>query len=128
MGVFDWFKPSEPDKTIFEVGNDAGDHIVFTVPTKGSNTIRQALRDAGAVHDNDENNYASATVRDQASGRDSIAYRFRGQRVVDTKEDLEDNGDFEDNGDLEDDRTRDWDYEPTTAYDESKVPRKFRWW
>lgn len=128
MGLFDWFNPKESDETVFEVGNDAGDHIVFIVPTKGSNTIRQSLRDAGAIHDNDENNYASAAVRRQSGSRDSLMYRFRGQRIVDENEDLETNGDFEANGDFEDDRTRDYDYEPTTVYEESGVPRQFRWW
>jgi hypothetical protein len=47
MGIFDWFKDDEEDRSLVEISNDAGDHWVADVPTDGVKETEQALRDAG---------------------------------------------------------------------------------
>ena len=32
MGLFDWFKPGEEDRSLVEISNDAGDHWVADIP------------------------------------------------------------------------------------------------
>jgi hypothetical protein len=54
MGLFDWFKPDEEDRSLVEISNDAGDHWVADIPTSGVKETEQALRDAGLEQDNDD--------------------------------------------------------------------------
>ena len=123
MGLFKkLFNRPDDDESLIEVSNDNGDHWVANVPTENIVETSSLLMNAGIVRDHDDQlsrDYRAGTI---AEDRDHEEYRFRSARVVDEAEDLEENGD------LEDDRTRDWDREPTTAYDESQVPKQFRWW
>lgn len=123
MGLFkNLFNFSDSNESLIEVSNDNGDHWVASVPAEDIVETSSLLINAGVVRDHDDQlsrDYRAAII---AEDRDHKEYRFRTARVVDGAEDLELNGD------LEDDRTRDWDREPTTAYDESQVPKQFRWW
>ena len=94
MGLFDWFDPKEKDTTTFEVSNDSGDQFVFTVPTKGSNKIRTALRQAKLARDTDEADSASLRLKD-AARRDPQEHRWWAQRDIDEKEEVEWQGDQE---------------------------------
>lgn len=94
MGLFDWFKPEEKDTTTFEVSNDSGDQIVFTVPTKGTNKIRHALRNAGLSKDTDELDARGLYLKDDMR-RNPDEYRWWAQRDIDEKEEVEWQGDQE---------------------------------
>jgi len=94
--MFDWFRfnPNETDTTTFEVSNDEGDQIVFTVPTKGSNKIRKALRQADIPRDTDDFNSRSSSPKIVAN-RSPDGLRWWGQRDIDEKEEVEWQGDQE---------------------------------
>ena len=123
MSVFDWFQPQEPDTTTFEVSNDDGDQIVFTIPTKGSNKIRQALRNAGLARDKD---YVSKESLKDFIRRDHGEHRWWAQRDVDEQEDIEWQGDQEGGpADDEDDDTEGCDY---AVDDEASEQTALRFW
>ncbi|MGD1855406.1 MAG: hypothetical protein ACFB2W_14275 [Leptolyngbyaceae cyanobacterium] len=94
MALFDWFNPKEKDTTTFEISNDSGDQVVFTVPTKGSNKIRKTLRNAGFQKDHNEYRYKEINDDDMEL-RDTSAFRWWAQRDIDEKEDIEWQGDHE---------------------------------
>ncbi|MEM9806422.1 MAG: hypothetical protein AAF959_14190 [Cyanobacteria bacterium P01_D01_bin.56] len=94
MGVLDWFNPKEKDTTTFEISNDDGDQIVFTVPTRGSNRIRRQLREARLARDSD-NRYSRVRTDEFIAKRDSSELRWWAQRDVDPNEDREWQGDHE---------------------------------
>lgn len=123
MGLFNKpFHNSDSDESLIEVSNDNGDHWVASVLTEDIVATSSLLINAGVARDQDDQlsrDYRAGII---AEDRDHEEYRFKTAPVVDGAEDLEANGD------LEDDRTRDWDREPTTTYDESQVPKQFRWW
>jgi hypothetical protein len=108
MGILDWFKSDEEDRSLIEISNDSGDHWVADIPTRGVKATEKALRDAGVERDTDErllNIYQPSRIVDS---RDPKQYRYRAERVVDEGEDLEDShdqendqSDWEDNGDVE---------------------------
>jgi hypothetical protein len=89
MGIFDWFKDDEEDRSLIEISNDAGDHWVADVPTDGVKETERALRDAGVKEDNDDlisKIFGASRIADK---RDSEESRYRSDRVVDEEEDLE---------------------------------------
>ncbi|MEL6229589.1 MAG: hypothetical protein AAFR24_06730 [Cyanobacteria bacterium J06627_3] len=94
MGLLDWFNPKEKDTTTFEISNDDGEQIVFTVPTKGSNQIRRQLREARLARDNDDR-YSCERTEESVTKRDSSDLRWWAQRDVDPNEDREWQGDHE---------------------------------
>ncbi|MBT9317687.1 hypothetical protein [Leptothoe spongobia] len=105
MGLFAWFNPNEKDTTTFEISNDAGEQVVFTIPTKGSNKIRKTLRDAGLERDTDDL-FSRTTKYEEGQKRESQALRWWSQRDIDETEDIEWQGDHEGDtvSDMEDDR------------------------
>lgn len=114
------------DRSLIEVSNDNGDHWVADIPTKGVKETEQSLKEAGAVRDEDEQKvsrrFDAARVVDK---RDSNQYRYRSERVVDEKEDLEDNHDREDDrSDLEPDS----DDEPDNESERSAQSPVWRFW
>lgn len=128
MGLFDWFKPDEEDRSLVEISNDSGDHWVADIPRKGVEETERALREAGVERDTDDrllNVYRPDLV---VKKRDSQQYRYRSERVVDEGEDLEDSYDQEnDASDLEDDRS-DWE-DDRSDFEESEQPTSwFSWW
>ncbi|MEM9487088.1 MAG: hypothetical protein AAGA83_25740 [Cyanobacteria bacterium P01_F01_bin.116] len=125
MGLLDWFNLKETDTTTFEVSNDDGDQIVFTVPTKGSNKIRKALRDAHIYRDTDEQDYRGYTVTSRPVQRDSTQWRWWAQRDVDDKEDIEWQGDHEHGCTDQDDDTEGCD---PYADDEESEQTALRFW
>lgn len=110
MGLFGWLKPEAEaeDRSLIEISNDSGDHLVVDIPTKGVQETEKALREAGVARDDDErlvNTYQPSRIVDS---RDSSQHRYRSERVVDEGEDLEDSHDREnDTSDREEDRA-DW--------------------
>lgn len=124
MGLFDWFNPKEPDTTTFEVSNDDGEQIVFTVPTKGASEIRTGLRNAGIAKDTDDQ-YSRSRTELSAQRRDSSELRWWGQRDVDPKENLEENGDREP---VDDDTEFSFDQEQDYSdYEESEQDAEMFW-
>lgn len=124
--MFNWFNPKEKDTTTFEVSNDSGEQIVFTVPTKGSNKIRKALRDADIPRDTDERDVSAHCAKGGAQ-RDSQKHRWWAQRDIDEKEDVEWQGDQEGGpagNDEDDDREG---YDPFVD-DEESEQTALRFW
>lgn len=114
------------DRSLIEVSNDNGDHWVADIPTKGVKETEQSLKEAGAVRDEDaqkvSRRFDAARVVDK---RDSKQYRYRSERVVDEKEDLEDNYDREeDKSDLEPDS----DDEPDNESERSEQSPVWKFW
>lgn len=123
MSLFDWFQPQEPDTTTFEVSNDSGDQIVFTIPTKGSNKIRQAIRNAGLSRNSD---YRTMPSLKDFRQRDHNQHRWIAQRDVDELEDIEWQGDQEGGpADDEDDDTEGCDH---AVDDEASEHTALRFW
>ncbi|MBE9068856.1 hypothetical protein IQ260_19615 [Leptolyngbya cf. ectocarpi LEGE 11479] len=124
MGLFDWFNPTEPDTTTFEVSNDDGEQIVFTVPTKGASEIRTGLRNAGIPKDTDDT-YSRSRTELSVEARDPNELRWWGKRDCDPKEDLEPNGDREPvDDDTEPSFDREQDY---SDYEESEQDAEMYW-
>ena len=89
MGIFSWFKPDEADRTVGEISNDAGDHIVFDVPAKDEGTVRRIMRENNIEGDRDEQLSRQYNAAERVSRRDPDQHRYRMQKVVDPHEDLE---------------------------------------
>jgi hypothetical protein len=89
MGLFDWFKPDEEDRSLVEISNDAGDHWVADIPTSEVKETEQALRDAGLEQDNDDCLINIFGARRIVDNRDAQQCRYRSERVVNESEDLE---------------------------------------
>ena len=89
-------KDEEGDRSVFEVSNDKGDHWVGDVPSSAVDDVSRQLKDAGAIPDRDEQTVAKYINAAQiVDSRDGDQHRFKAERVIDEREDLEDNGDRE---------------------------------
>ena len=95
MGLFDWFNPNEEERTIGEISNDAGDHVVFDVPAKREGTVKKIMREGGIEADQDDRLLHVYGGRRQIENRDPHQHRYRMERVVNPTEDLEDSHDRE---------------------------------
>lgn len=105
MSLFNFWK-GEPDKSLIEVSNDSGDHIVIEMPTDYVREVEEELRKAGCKPDKTEAVGIQANTKRQQRAyekRDHKAFNFFSRRVVNDFEELECNGDYEqDDSDLED--------------------------
>ena len=128
MGLFGRRKSDDDDedRSLIEISNDSGDHLVVDIPTSGVKDTEKALRDAGVERDKDDqlvNTYQPSRIVDS---RDSKQHRYRSERVVDEGEDLEDSYDREnDTSDREEDRS---DWEDNGDQEESEQPASWRFW
>lgn len=121
MGLFDWFKDSEPDEGLIEVSNDEGDHWVISTPSEETEGVLGWLFGAGVREETSrgEQTYYRDNDRGWAETRDSHEYRAHGERVVDEYEDNEDSYD------REDDRS---DFDLQDGYAEEDEHSAERWW
>lgn len=82
----------EGDRSLIEIGNDAGDHYVADLPTNAVSGVEKELRKAGVEPDTDELDFKgqpASRVQRMLAKRDSNQHRYRSGRVVDEGEDLE---------------------------------------
>ncbi|MEA5449676.1 hypothetical protein VB780_13910 [Leptolyngbya sp. CCNP1308] len=128
MGLFGRRKrDDDDDRSLIEISNDSGDHLVVDIPTSGVKETEKALRDAGVERDDDERLVNTYQPRRIVDSRDSKQHRYRSERVVDEAEDLEDSYDREDVSDMEDDPSERED--DTSDFEESEQPATWRsWW
>lgn len=120
MGLFDWFKDSEPDEGLIEVSNDEGDHYVISTPSEDTDNVLGWLFGAGVQEETsrDEQSYHYKHQRGSIETRDSHEYRAQGERVVDEFEDNEDSYDREDD---------ESDFDSEDYAEEDDYPAE-RWW
>lgn len=98
MGIRSWLglgQEDDGDRSLIEVSNDRGDHIVIEVPTAKVWETKRALRKAGVERDDDENLSTRQDAVRRADNRDSSEYRCCSARIIDEREDLEDSYDSE---------------------------------
>ena len=88
----------KPD-ILFEVSNDAGDHIVGQVPdSPGTQAeLKKLFKGAGVVPDTDEKltQLPGSVAKRLINTRDKAQHRFRIEKEWDKNEDLEPDSDFE---------------------------------
>ena len=86
MGIRSWLglDDDDGDRSLIEISNDRGTHIVVDVPTDEVGKVNRALRKAGVGYE---------TRKDR--NRDPDKYRSRSTRVIDEQEDYEDSHDAE---------------------------------
>lgn len=98
MGIRSWLglgQEDDGDRSLIEVSNDRGDHIVIEVPTAKVWETKRALRKAGVERDDDEKLVRKHGIENHSGSRDASQYRCHSARIVDEREDYESTHDAE---------------------------------